>query len=81
MALDIKQFRPGTRLILTRRNMRGESKSAAIVTLVNFNGLGGITYTNDFSDPELSPSGSGWFDPKEVGTKPYGLVVAVEIRN
>ena len=78
--LTCNDFKAGDILIFTGRTLHGEELRIGVVTFVNFNGLGGVTYTcyhgQDIPDGCLQ-SGSGWFKPEEVGTKKYGFYCAV----
>lgn len=75
--MDINEFKPGDRLIITSRNRQGEERRAAVVTIVNYNGNGLVTYSGDYREGFL-PTGSGAFDPAKVGTTPFGFYTKVE---
>lgn len=75
--MTLADFQVGDHLILTSRSRDGEEKRAAIVTLVNYNNLGGITYAGR-DQKGMLPTGQGFFKPEEVGAKPFGFAVAVE---
>jgi hypothetical protein len=74
----LDDFQVGDKLIFTYRSADGIEHRAAEVAHVNYNDLGGITYRPDYTT-ELLGSGQGHFDPKEIGTKRYGII-DVEIR-
>jgi hypothetical protein len=76
--MKLNEFKPGDYLELTGRDKRGETISAAIVTAVDYNGLGLITYTGRYGT-KLPISGSGAFNPEKVGTTPYGFYCEVKI--
>jgi len=76
MTLD--DFKVGDVLLFTQRSKRGEEKRVGLVTAINYNGLGRVTFTGAYGYNYL-PTGSGSFKPEEVGTKPYGFHCAVEI--
>ena len=78
--LTMADFKEGDRIILINRSLRGQERLASVVTYVNFNGLGGITFVPDWDAGDEGRSGSGWFDPATVGSKPYGII-GVEHRN
>jgi hypothetical protein len=77
--MDLKDFKPGDRLIITERTTRGEERRAAEVACVNYKGNGLVTYAGVYDNPErLLPTGQGAFNPAEVGTKPFGFHIKVE---
>ena len=76
--MKLEDFKPGDLLEITSRGKRGEEVRAAYVTLVNYNGCGCVTYAGR-SVEGMMATGQGAFDPTQVGTTYYGLVVAVKI--
>ncbi len=76
--MKLNEFKQGDILELTERSLRGEQISSAVVSAVNYNDLGLITYTGHYYTKHVA-SGSGAFDPTKVGTTPYGFTVAVKI--
>lgn len=75
--MKLQDFQPGDLLILTTRTKQGEERRGAIVTAVDFNRCGLVTFTGHAIE-SLMQTGSGAFDPEAVGTKPFGLAVEVE---
>jgi hypothetical protein len=77
-ATKLDDFKPGDLLEITSRNNRGEEVRAAVVMFVNYNDLGYVTFTGDYSRQPMLATGSGAFKPEEVGTTKFGLCVAVK---
>jgi len=77
--MTINDFRVGDLLVLTSRSKQGEERRAAVVTAVDYNGNGRVTYAGDFRDGGLLPSGQGAFNPAFVGRFRFGFSVAVEV--
>lgn len=73
----LADFKPGDVLVLTGRDNRGEDRRGARVTLVNYNGLGLVTYEG-WRVGGLLESGHGAFKPEDVGTQRFGFTCAVE---
>jgi len=81
MAMNMSDFEVRDLLIVTSRHKhRGEiveERRAAIVTAVDYNGLGCITFIPAYrlaSKEGILTSGSGSFKAEEVGTKPFGKI-------
>lgn len=71
--MNLNDFKPCDRLVITYRNRNGEERRAAEVTVVNYNNNGLVTY-GGLHGTELMPTGQGAFDPETVGAKPFGIV-------
>jgi hypothetical protein len=74
--MNLNDFKVGDILEFTQRSKRGTELRTAQVSAVNYNGNGLVTYWGHTVDHRLS-TGSGAFDPAEVGTKPFGFYCAV----
>lgn len=71
---SLADYKVGDLLLMTTRMRLSTEIRGAEVTAVNFNNLGGVTYIGANVPSAHLPTGSGWFKPEEIGTKPYGLV-------
>jgi len=67
---SLDDFDFGDLIEITERDKQGTRIRQAEVTNVNYNNNGLVTY-------RTTGGGQGAFDPIEIGTKPYGFVVAL----
>lgn len=61
-------FKPGQHILIHSRTKLGTDIRAAQINSIN---SGMVTYGPHYGTEHL-PSGQGSFDPKAIGTKPYG---------
>lgn len=73
----LQDFKPGQTIELVYKSRNGVETRAAVISFVNYNNLGGITFA---PGPGATSAGSGWFDPATVGTTPFGLIEARIVR-
>lgn len=76
--MTYSDYKIGDTLLLTYKMKSGYDTRIAEVFDINYNGNGLVTYVDRYGNNlGFMTSGSGAFDPKTVGKKPFGLV-AVE---
>jgi hypothetical protein len=76
--MKLSEFKVGDHLEITSRSKSGDDTRSAIVTAINYNDLGLVTFTARYGT-ELLTSGAGAFDPTKLGTTPFGLFHSVKI--
>lgn len=71
--MELNDFRPGDLIEITIRRKLGEETRSAVVTLVNYNNLGHVTFEGRHAEG-MFPTGAGSFFPKKIGTTRYGYI-------
>jgi hypothetical protein len=71
--MQMNDFTPGDLIEITTRLRNGDEVRSAVVTMVNYNGLGHINFGPRYVEGML-PTGQGTFFAEKIGTTPFGIV-------
>jgi len=72
--MKFQDFNIGDILLITHKSKSGYDTRIAQVSDINFRNNGLVTYNGYYSGMAFLESGSGAFDPQNVGKKPFGII-------